>query len=322
MSADGTVSLGLARSGSFVKVLALSGLAASLLGAHHSMGGHLQSNGLTGDSNASSPLLDGAGPMAETRRQWSSAQTFRRVSADAWGRWSALDSLQQQTVLKLNRIDDHHLRRRELVVPDSIGSELAYAPFPDSVAELRDVPKFVALSRRVQAFGAYEYGRLVKWGPTSTGKRETPTDSGLVFTNWRKRLTYSTVDPAWKLNWYFNLIAVKGVAFHEYELPGRPASHGCVRLLETDARWMFEWADQWVPGRGSEVTRYGTPVLIFGDWDYDLPAPWMGLAEGDSRARVSQGELDAALSPNLQTVLDRAGGPALLAAVEVADPQS
>jgi hypothetical protein len=261
--------------------------------------------------------------MAETLDQWSSQQSFRLVSADAWGRWSALDSLERQTVLKLNRVDSRHLRRRELVVPDSIGSELDYAPFPGSVSALADVPKFVALSRRVQAFGAYEYGKLVRWGPTSTGKRDTPTDSGLVFTNWRKRLTYSTVDPAWELNWYFNLIAVKGVAFHQYELPGRPASHGCVRLLETDAQWMFSWADEWIPGRGSEVKHYGTPVLIFGDWDYNLAAPWLGLVEGDSRARVSEWELAAALAPNLATVVDRAGLPAtLFAAAEVSAPQS
>jgi hypothetical protein len=256
-------------------------------------------------------------------RLWVPTRSFRLVSADGWGRWNALDSAERQAVLKVNRIDARHLKRRDLVVPDSVGAELVYAPFPDSVSALAGIPKFVAVSRRVQAFGAYEYGKLVRWGPTSTGKQETPTDSGLVFTNWRSRRTVSTDDPSWKLNWYFNLIAIKGVAFHEYELPGHPASHGCVRLLEVDARWMFGWADEWVPGRGSTVKRYGTPVLIFGDWDYRLPAPWLGLAEGDSRAYVTEWELAAALAPNLQTVLDRAVSPVTqLATRDAPVPQS
>lgn len=319
MSPDRPARLEVEWSRNLVRVVALSGVAATLLGAHHPKDGPSTSPSLS----AGLPLLGGHGPTAETLRSWSAAQSFRLVSADGWGRWSALDSLERLTVLKLNRVDARHLRRRDLVVPDSIGSELDYAPFPDSVTALAEVPKFVAVSRRVQAFGSYEYGKLMRWGPTSTGKRDTPTDSGLVFTNWRKRFTHSTVDPTWELNWYFNLIAVKGIAFHQYELPGRPASHGCVRLLETDAQWMFEWADQWVPGRGSDVKRYGTPVLIFGDWEDNLAAPWLGLADGDARARVSDWELATALAPNLETVLARTVVPATeLAALDVPEPQS
>ena len=137
------------------------------------------------------------------------------------------------------------------------------------------------VSRRVQAFAAYEHGVLVRWGPVGTGKAATPTDTGLFFTNWKSRTTISTDDPSWILDWYVNFIALKGVAFHQYELPGMPASHGCVRMLEADARWMYTWAEQWVPGRGSDVKRYGTPVLVFGDWQTGAPARgwawWMAM---------------------------------------------
>jgi hypothetical protein len=177
---------------------------------------------------------------------------------------------------------------------------------PATVPALATSPKFIAVSRRVQAFGAYEYGRLVRWGPTSTGKASTPTDSGLFFTNWKSRTTISTEDPSWILDWYVNIIALKGVAFHQYDLPGRPASHGCVRLLEVDAKWVYRWAAQWVPGRGSHVKQYGTPVLIFGDYRYGAPAPWIGLAAGNSQAVVSGDELDSALTPELATIYDRA----------------
>ncbi len=112
------------------------------------------------------------------------------------------------------------------------------------------------------------------------------------------------------LDWYVNFIALKGVAFHQYDLPGVPASHGCVRLLEADARWMFDWAQAWEPGRGSEVKRYGTPVLVFGDWEAGAVAPWLTVTEGSARAEVSAWELGAALAPHLALALERAELPA------------
>jgi hypothetical protein len=253
------------------------------------------------------PILDGVGVDAALRQGWSPARSFRLVAFDQWGRFAALDSAERQTVLKLNRVDLAHARRRNIIVPDSLLSELEYAPFPAQIRELAEVPKFISVSRRVQAFGAYEYGRLVRWGPTSTGKATTPTDSGLFFTNWKSRTAISTDDPSWILDWYVNIIALKGVAFHQYDLPGKPASHGCVRLLEEDARWLYGWADQWVPGRGSKVKVYGTPVLIFGDYAYGEPAPWLGLVTGDTSATVSADELGQALAPNLSLIAERSG---------------
>jgi L,D-transpeptidase-like protein len=280
------------------------GVGAALLGAHHRLPRPVEPP-VTERTLVPVDLLAGAGPAAATAAAWSPVQSFRLVSSEAWGRATALDSTQLATILKLNRIDASHLRRRTLVVPDSIGDDLAYSPFPASLPAVAAAPKFIAVSRRVQAFAAYEHGRLIRWGPTSSGKRDTPTDTGLFFTNWKSRKAVSTDDPSWILNWYFNIIATRGVAFHEYDLPGRPASHGCIRLLEDDAHWIYQWADQWVPGRGSKVSAYGTPVLVFGDYDYGRPAPWLALASDPSVALVGQEELAEALAPNIDTITNR-----------------
>jgi hypothetical protein len=80
-----------------------------------------------------------------------------------------------------------------------------------------------------------------------------------------------------------------------------------VRLLEEDARWIYSWSDQWVPGRGSKVKVYGTPVLVFGDYAYGQPAPWLGLTTGDSAATISSTELAEALGPNLALITERRG---------------
>ena len=306
MSSNLTVGSKFGRSVSAFKAVAVLGLGAAMLGAHYRER-HASLTQVAIPEVLPTPILDGVGVASASHNEWTAARTFRLVSFDHWGRFAALDSAERMTVLKLNRVDLAHAKRKNIVVPDSILPELEYSPLPSQVRELAEIPKFIAVSRRVQAFGAYEYGKLVRWGPTSTGKASTPTDSGLFFTNWKSRTAISTDDPSWILNWYFNIIALKGVAFHQYELPGKPASHGCVRLLEEDAQWIYGWASQWVPGRGSNVKVYGTPVLIFGDYGYGQPAPWLGLVTGDSSATISSTELGEALSPNLALVTERAG---------------
>lgn len=292
------------RIGSSGKALAALSVGLVVLGAHYSTDVPSVSAYPAGWQLPVADINAGVGSPSS----WAATHSFRLVPADQFGRMSALDSAEQQVIYKLNRIDAAHARRRNIVVPDVIGDELEYSPLPATVPSLAAVPQFIAVSRRVQAFGAYEYGRLVRWGPTSTGKATTPTDSGLFFTNWKSRTTVSTDDPSWILDWYVNFIAMKGVAFHQYELPGRPASHGCVRLLEVDAKWVYDWARQWTPGRGSTVKEYGTPVLVFGDYEYNRSAPWNGLPEGDlTRAHVSEWELSASLAPALETIQERAG---------------
>ena len=306
MYSNATVGSKIGRGTSAFKALVVLGLGTAMLGAHYRER-HGSLTQMRVPEVLPAAILEGSGTASATLREWSPAQSFRLVAFDQWGRFAALDSAERLTVLKLNRVDLAHARRRNLIVPDSLLNELEYAPFPAEVRELAEVPKFITVSRRVQAFAAYEYGRLVRWGPTSTGKASTPTDSGLFFTNWKSRTAISTDDPSWILDWYVNIIALKGVAFHQYALPGKPVSHGCVRLLEEDARWIYGWADQWVPGRGSHVKVYGTPVLIFGDYAYGQPAPWLGLTTGDPAAMISAQELSEALTPNLTTIAERAG---------------
>jgi hypothetical protein len=256
------------------------------------------------------PDIQAGHPASATLNGWSTTKSFRRVTAGQWGRLAALDATERLVILKVNRIDSAHAGRGALFVPDMIGDELEYSPLPAEIPALQASPKFILVSRRVQAFGAYEYGRLIRWGPTSTGKADTPTDEGLFFTNWKSRTAVSTDDPSWILDWYVNFIALKGVAFHEYALPGRPASHGCVRLLEGDAAWLYGWAEQWVPGRGSRVRQYGTPVLVAGNYDYAAPAPWQRLAEDPRADRVSLAEIETALAPHLATLAARRTSPA------------
>ncbi len=211
-------------------------------------------------------------------------------------------------VLKLNRVDLDHVRQGEaLIVPGKVLDLLAHSPFPSELEQVRPIPKLILVSRRIQALAAYESGRQVYWAPTSTGKKATPTPPGLFHTNWKSKERVSTVDEQWLLRWYYNLDNFEGVSMHQYALPGYPASHSCIRLLEEDARWIYDWAEQWVLSKdGRQILAYGTPVLIFGDYPYDQPPPWKRLIEDPQVATVSAGEIEKALRDHLATILERA----------------
>jgi len=211
-------------------------------------------------------------------------------------------------VLKLNRIDAQHLRADvTLVIPEQVTDLITYSPFPHDLETARDTPKLLLVSRRVQAFGAYEFGRLVRWGPTSTGKKATPTPAGLYHTNWKSKATRSSVNEEWLLPWYFNIDNKRGISFHQYDLPGYPASHGCIRLLADDATWIYGWADQWTLSTDRRrVETHGTPVIVFGEYDYRMQPPWKHLVMDYCAASVTDVELDESLRRYLPVILQRA----------------
>ena len=209
-----------------------------------------------------------------------------------------------EIILKLNRVDRRHFGSgSSLIVPTEKTNLLALAPFPAELDMVSPIGKMILVSRKVQAFGAYESGKLIYWGPTSTGKPASPTPAGLYFTNWKAKETRSSINSAWRLPWYFNLDNGRGVAFHQYDLPGVPASHGCVRLLEEDARWVFNWAEQWIlTSERDSIAAYGTPVLIFGDYAYGAQPPWKRLTENASAASATIADIETALKKYMPTV--------------------
>ena len=184
---------------------------------------------------------------------------------------------------KLNRRDREHLIRVEprvagIVVPDPWDlEELAYSPFPASWRGAAALPKAIVVDQPAQAFAAYEAGTLVRWGPVSSGRAETPTPSGAFHLTWRSRKRTSTDNEAWILEWYFNFINSRGISFHQFDLPGYAASHACVRLLQRDAEWLYGWGEQWkLDPTGRSVLQTGTPVLIQGTFE-PKQMPWLSV---------------------------------------------
>ena len=185
----------------------------------------------------------------------------------------------QRAVLeKINRADESHLARlKQLVVPSVWVDELEYSPFAVTYSPGAHLPKLLVVDLFAQAFAGYERGVLVRWGPVSSGRDRGATPNGLFYLTWRSRGHRSTVNPEWFMEWYFNFDNIAGLSLHEYELPGRPASHGCVRLLERDARWLYAWGDGWTLRENGEVATHGTPLLILNEYPFDSSPPWRDL---------------------------------------------
>lgn len=164
-----------------------------------------------------------------------------------------------------------------IVVPETFFADIrAYSPFPRFYPGARSIDKLFIVHKSFQLFAAYEFGRLVRWGVTSTGTiRLSTTPEGRYNFNWQQRYRISSESPPgqpWRLNWVFNFEVSRGIHTHQYPVPlYGTASHGCVRLTEADARWVYDWADPWVRS-GSKIIHPGTMVTVLGS-EPTGPAP-------------------------------------------------
>lgn len=206
-------------------------------------------------------------------------------------------------VFRLNRIDAEHVQLGDsLILHGPGGGPAHYQPFPTRLEAVATDSTFLIVHQRVQGWAAYTFGTLVRWGPASTGKQETPTPNGLEHITWKGKLRQSTEDPSWILPYAMNFINLRGISLHQYALPGYPASHACARLLMDDAAWMYDWVETWeLSADGLEVTRQGTPILVMGDFDWDNPGPWRRVVQDPEAASVSTREIETALEGRFPT---------------------
>lgn len=166
-----------------------------------------------------------------------------------------------------------------LVIPTRFDLDFrAYSPFPRYYPGARSFDKLFIIHKTIQAFAAYEHGQLARWGIVNTGHPDsTATPNGRFNFNWKVEERVSTLSPPgeeWKMHWVFNFHDARGIHIHQYAMPtGGPTSHGCVRLVDADAKWIYDWADPWKTTQGymgpssrrGKLLDPGTMVLVLGD---------------------------------------------------------
>ena len=175
-----------------------------------------------------------------------------------------------------------------LVIPRQFETDFrAYAPFPVTYPGAREFDKLFVIHKTIQAWAAYEQGELARWGIVNTGVPANPTPQGRFNFNWKTEYRISSLSPPgerWEMYWVFNFHNARGIHVHQYPMPtGGPTSHGCVRLVESDAKWIYDWANPWRvenglvgPGStGSRILAQGTTVLVVGEDPDGAPAPFI-----------------------------------------------
>lgn len=204
-----------------------------------------------------------------------------------------LDSNKKAVLCAINRADVAHLATLDsMLVPNDLsGNVEQYSIFPAKADFLSDVNKIIYFSYAAQQFAAYEYGRLVRSGATNMGRKKDPTPTGLYFTNWKAEKTTSTFNDEWELEWNFNIQNKEGIGFHEYEMPGYPASHSCLRLQEADAKYLYNWADEWILKGTDNIIANGTPVIVFGSYPFGSAKPWLQLVNDPHALNISEQQL-------------------------------
>ncbi len=191
------------------------------------------------------------------------------------------DSFDSSKVIALlNRKELRFMRVGDtLMLPSKVDLDpRAYSLFPQYYPGAADIPRIVIVSNRYQCYACYEYGELVRFAACNSGTKGKPTFPGLYFVNWRQRERISSLNEEWILPFTVNFHRYAGSAFHQFDMPGRPVSHSCIRQFLDDAKWLYSWVK--TPRKGVK----GTPVIIVGMFDYTRRrgGPWWDLASNKS----------------------------------------
>jgi hypothetical protein len=170
-------------------------------------------------------------------------------------------------VARFNRIDRRHAHAGvSIKVPRRIEDLKEFLPMPLFYSPAEQEEQFILVDLSEQFLGAYEYGALRFSLPIASGNGHDPTPTGefpLSAAHRRHQSSLFTVegtDRPYLMNYALRFhINREGVSYwiHGRDLPGYPASHGCIGLYDepmqtaqygfpkdpelNDAKRLFEW---------------------------------------------------------------------------------
>jgi hypothetical protein len=188
--------------------------------------------------------------------------------------WETLfpDAKQRALVMALNRMNTPLYSGMLIAVPKNLGTAnlMEFSPFPSQIKAPGQ--KIIYVDPAVLAWGAYDSeGKLVRWGPASLGS------------DWCHDLGHRCHSPVGNFHVYqkgtagcrstkfplphggapmpYCMFFHRGFALHGEPggLPGDNVSHGCVRLLVSDAEWLSK---EFVEPPDSSINSLGTQVVV------------------------------------------------------------
>lgn len=188
-------------------------------------------------------------------------------------------------VARFNRLDERHLvAGMKIKVPRDLKAAAGWTPLTVFLESAAEKKQYLLIDIEEQFLGAYAFGKLQFSAPISSanlkcldenGKEKTcvtPAGSFRVLALHRDHVSSVYEDAETGQNipmpyaaMFFIEPTEKGsVAYwiHGGDLPGYPASHGCIRLRPTDAKKLFVWLGGNI--RKSEIAwhKNGAPIDI------------------------------------------------------------
>lgn len=194
-------------------------------------------------------------------------------------------------VLRFNRMDRRHAYPGiSIKVPKNLDAIKDFTPMPPFYPDAEKEAKFILIDLSEQFLGAYEYGRLVFSSPVATGEEKNRTPNGdfrITAFHRDHRSTLYKIEKTripYPMNYALRFhISRKDISFwiHGRDLPGYPASHGCIGLYDEpmqkkyykvpkeplleDAKLLYEWVIDPIPDDGSfHNLKNGPRVRIIG----------------------------------------------------------
>ncbi len=76
-------------------------------------------------------------------------------------------------------------------------------------------------------------------------------------------------------------------------------------MLDADAQWLYNWADQWVLADKKTVKVKGNPVIVFGDYTFGVKGIWHQLVENPEITNISKSQLEAIVEPYLAEIFNQ-----------------
>ena len=195
-------------------------------------------------------------------------------------------------VVRFNRVDRRHVYPGIYIkVPKRLEDIKNFTPMPQYYQPAESEAKFILVNLSEQFLGAYEYGRLVFSTPIATGEKGNETPNGefriTAFDSQHKSSLYfvEKTNKPYPMRYGLRFhISKKGIAFwiHGRDLPGYPASHGCIGLYDEqmqkkyygnpknpvleDAKILFEWVISSLVDDGKiHFLEEGPKMLIIGN---------------------------------------------------------
>jgi hypothetical protein len=76
-------------------------------------------------------------------------------------------------------------------------------------------------------------------------------------------------------------------------------------IIRKRCKFLYKWADQWILNDKEELKAKGTPVIVFGSYNYDQPKPWLQLIKNPKVLDISEATIEKEIIPFLKSILEQ-----------------